>query len=88
MTRLAPIALIPLVDLGLDLKRTTLLKRIAKAASEAGVKLDLVREGGEHSVYQCGVERFTVPRHREVNELTALGILRHLESEFGSGWWR
>jgi len=52
------------------------------------MKLDLVREGGEHSVYQCGRQRSTVPRHTEINELTAQGILRQLESEFGSGWWR
>lgn len=70
------------------MKRRALLKRIAMAASEADMKLDLVREGGEHSVYQCGAKRFTVPRHTEINELTALGILRHLESELGSGWWR
>jgi mRNA interferase HicA len=69
-------------------KRRTLLKRISTAAAEAGVKFDLIREGGEHSVYQCGTERFTVPRHVEVNEITAQGILRHLESQFGRGWWR
>jgi len=69
-------------------KRRDLLRRIAKAAAEAGVEFELVREGGEHSVYQCGPARFTVPRHVEVNEITAHGILRNLESEFGKGWWR
>ena len=70
------------------MKRRVLLKRIATAAAAAGVSFDLVREGGEHSVYQCGRERFTVPRHTEINEITAQAILRHLESQFGKGWWR
>ena len=52
------------------------------------MEFGLVREGGEHSVYECGSERFTVPRQVEVNEITAQAILRHLESEFGKGWWR
>jgi hypothetical protein len=69
-------------------KRRTLLKRISAAAAEADIAFDLVREGGEHSVYQCGAERFTVPRHAEVNEITAQAIMRHLESELGKGWWR
>jgi hypothetical protein len=30
----------------------------------------------------------TVPRHREINELTALAIERLLEAELGEGWWR
>ena len=70
------------------MKRRDLLGRIAKAAAGVSVEFGLVREGGKHSVYQCGAQRFTVPRHAEVNEITARGILRHLESELGKGWWR
>jgi len=35
-----------------------------------------LREGGSHEVWTNGVDTLTVPRHREVNELTAAGILR------------
>jgi mRNA interferase HicA len=69
-------------------KRRDLLGRIAKAAAEAGVEFGLVREGGQHSVYRCGALRLTVPRHTEVNEITARSIMRHLEAELGKGWWR
>jgi hypothetical protein len=30
----------------------------------------------------------TIPRHREINELTALGIFKSLEPELGENWWR
>jgi len=30
----------------------------------------------------------TIPRHREINELTALAVERLLEAELGEGWWR
>jgi mRNA interferase HicA len=69
-------------------KRRALLKRIAAAAAEADIDFGLVREGAEHSVYQCGSERFTVPRHAEINEITAVSIMRHLESHLRRGWWR
>jgi hypothetical protein len=66
-----------------------LLKRISGAARAAdGVELVMVREGGRHTVYRCGEVQFTVPRHTEINELTAAGILRELEPVFGTGWWQ
>jgi mRNA interferase HicA len=40
--------------------------------------LELLREGGAHSVYRCGPAQFTVPRHTEINENTAHAILRHV----------
>ena len=70
------------------MKRRDLLARIAKAAAEAGVEFELVREGGAHTVFQCGAVRFTGPRHAEINELTARGIVQHVEAELGKGWWR
>ncbi len=38
----------------------------------------LVREGGSHSVFRFGTQSVVIPRHREINELTARGILRSL----------
>jgi predicted RNA binding protein YcfA (HicA-like mRNA interferase family)/predicted RNase H-like HicB family nuclease len=57
------------------MRRAALLRKIGKQASMKGVGFGLVREGGSHSLYQCGAVRVIVPRHSEINELTAHGIL-------------
>ena len=36
----------------------------------------LLRQGGDHEVWSNGVKKTSVPRHREINELTAKGILK------------
>jgi len=59
-------------------KRADLLTRIRKAAAEAGMTFELVREGGRHSIFRFGSQQVVVPRHREINEQTARGILRDL----------
>jgi mRNA interferase HicA len=69
-------------------RRAELLRRIAKRARSQRVRFELVREGGSHSLYRCGAVRVTVPRHTEINELTARGILAETESVLGEGWWR
>jgi len=59
-------------------RRTELLKALRKLARAHAVDLELLREGGAHSVYRCGPAQFTVPRHTEINENTARAILRHV----------
>lgn len=70
------------------MKRRDLLQKISKAAAAAGTSFTLVREGGGHSIYRCGDQPIAVPRHSEINELTARGIMRDLEGELGKGWWQ
>jgi mRNA interferase HicA len=36
----------------------------------------LLREGASHEIWSNGEEKTALPRHREINELTALAILR------------
>lgn len=60
---------------------------IAAAARESGVPFRLVRQGS-HGVWRCGGKTFPVPRHREINEHTARGIVRSLEPWLGVDWWR
>lgn len=36
-----------------------------------------LREGGNHEIWTNGKETEAVPRHREINENTARGILRN-----------
>lgn len=58
------------------MKKRELLKRLRAIAVSADLTLDLVRQGANHEIWRIGGERIVVPRHREVNELTAEGILR------------
>ncbi len=63
------------------MKRTDLIKRLAKLAKDNGVSWSLVREGGDHSIYEFNGHRIPVPRHREVQEGTARKIIREAEEE-------
>ena len=60
------------------MKRVDLINRISKAAADAGVTFEKVREGGGHTIYRYGSQNVVIPRHKEINELTARGILRSL----------
>jgi mRNA interferase HicA len=56
-------------------KRIDLLRRLRKGAKAAGATFDLVREGASHSIYVYGAQQVVIPRHNEINEYTARGIL-------------
>lgn len=58
------------------MKRTDLLKRLAQGADEQGVTFEFVREGHAHTVFRFDGRNVIVPRHREIAEGTARGILR------------
>ncbi|SCL19573.1 type II toxin-antitoxin system HicA family toxin [Micromonospora inyonensis] len=60
------------------MKRADLLTKLSKAAANAGISFDFVREGGNHTIYRYGSQQVVIPRHKEINELTARGILRDL----------
>ncbi|GAB3069015.1 MULTISPECIES: type II toxin-antitoxin system HicA family toxin [Micromonospora] len=60
------------------MKRTDLINRIGKAAADAGITFEKLREGGSHTIYRYGSQNVVIPRHKEINELTARGILRSL----------
>ncbi|MCG5464313.1 type II toxin-antitoxin system HicA family toxin [Micromonospora sp. MED01] len=60
------------------MKRVDLIGKIGKAAADAGTTFDFVREGGSHTIYRYGSQNVVIPRHKEINENTAQGILRTL----------
>jgi mRNA interferase HicA len=59
-------------------KRKDLLKRLGKMG-------DLVKvgEGGNHTIFRINGTKVSIPRHREINELTAQGILKDAEEACG-----
>lgn len=71
------------------MKRTALLKRIAQAAGDKGIEWTFVRAGGQHDVYRLGASvQVSIPRHREINEITAAAILKTAGKELGEEWWQ
>jgi hypothetical protein len=70
------------------MKRDELLRRVAARARKQGVEWRLDRQGANHEIWRCGAVEVVVPRHREINEVTGIGICRSLEGALGEGWWR
>lgn len=60
------------------MKRGELIKRITRIAKAKGLKAQYT-EGGRHTHVRLGDRQTTIPRHNEINELTAKSILNHLE---------
>ncbi|MEW1913780.1 hypothetical protein AB0442_36035 [Kitasatospora sp. NPDC085895] len=58
------------------MKHGTFLQELRKIARAKGLDLELVRHGANHDLYELGTVRLTVPRHPDVNELTARSILK------------
>lgn len=52
------------------MKRRDLIEKLQKA----GFKLE--RNGGDHDIYRRGSDTEEVPRHKEINEITAKKILK------------
>jgi muconolactone delta-isomerase len=69
-------------------KRSELIRRIRTAARSADLSWELVRQGSAHEVWRLDGRQITIPRHREINEVTATAIMRDVETELGDGWWR
>lgn len=62
------------------MKRRDPIKRLKAHAKAAGAEL-LETEGGNHTKVQIGDRQSTVPRHNEINEITAKAILKQMGVE-------
>ena len=51
------------------------MSRVRSLAKAGGVDLRFVRQGGNHEIWALGGERLVIPRHRDLNERTAEGII-------------
>jgi hypothetical protein len=61
------------------MRKRDLERQMRKLAKEYGVAVRS-SEGGSHTKWYAGSEAMPVPRHSEVNERTAKGILASWES--------
>ncbi len=53
------------------------MKALSAEAKRQGLSL-LITEGGSHTKVSIGDRHTTVPRHNEINEITAKAILKHM----------
>jgi mRNA interferase HicA len=67
---------------------TVLVRKIRDAAAGRGVDFEMRRQRGSHQMWTCGQTAVVIPKHTEVNELTARGIFKTLEAELGKEWWK
>lgn len=70
------------------MKRRHLIGKVHDRACDARRGWAVERRGGKHDLWRCGATVVPIPRHREINEITALQIMKTLEAELGEGWWR
>lgn len=70
------------------MKYRDLVSKIRKAAKAAGIEFKMLRQRGSHQSWTCGSTPVVIPKHSEVNEITAESICKSLEAELGEGWWR
>lgn len=70
------------------MKKSELIRKIRRAAKKVDKSWgEQLPPGAKHEVWICGKTPVTIPRHRELNEYTAKGIMKDLESELGEEWW-
>lgn len=68
-------------------KRRDILKKVRKAAKDAGVEV-IVEEGGRHTVLILDGLRVPVGRHNEIPNLMAETIYKEAEPKLGEDWWK
>lgn len=69
------------------MKRTTALKKVAKAAKRHGLAYG-THELRKHSAVRVGNTTRTLGRHNEIDDVTAGKFFDQFADEFGKGWWR
>ena len=69
------------------MKRTAVLKKIAKAAKVHGLDHG-THELTRHTAVRVGKTTRTLGRHSEIDEVTARKFFDQFADEFGKGWWR
>ncbi|TLP79946.1 type II toxin-antitoxin system HicA family toxin [Nesterenkonia sphaerica] len=70
-------------------KKRDLVRRLQKAAKAQGVTFEQAdRRGGRHDIYKLDGQVIPIPRHTEINEMTAEAIYKQAEVKLGKRWWK
>jgi len=68
-------------------KRTAVLRRLRRAARDAGVSYEVV-ELTNHTGVVVGGVRSTLGRHTEIDDVTVRKFFDQYAAVLGKGWWR
>jgi hypothetical protein len=68
-------------------KRSEVLRRVRRAARDAGVSCEIV-ELTNHTGVIVGGLRSTLGRHTEIDDVTARRFFDQFAQVLGKGWWR
>ncbi|MBS4730540.1 hypothetical protein MSM1_20185 [Mycobacterium sp. SM1] len=69
-------------------KRTEVIDKITKGAKKAGLRLEIQREGANHTIYNLDGLMIPIARHPVVDGYLAIKIYKQCEPKLGKGWWR
>lgn len=67
------------------MKRRDLIKALRSMAQQAGIEFSFVRNGANHDIYRWDEVLVVIPRHNEINEMTARGIIKDVEARLKGG---
>lgn len=67
------------------MKRRDLIKVLRSTAKQAGIEFSFVRNGANHDIYRWDTVLIVIPRHNEINEMTARGIIKDAEEHLKGG---
>jgi len=62
------------------MKRRDLLRALSEAAGAAGERFEPVRSGASHDIYRVAGLTVVIPRHKEINELTARRLIKNVQA--------
>lgn len=70
-------------------KKKALIKRIRQEAKRQGIAFEQSpRKGGNHEIWKLDGLTVPIPRHAEIQEITAQDIYREAAEKLGKDWWR
>lgn len=70
------------------MKRGDLVKRITKAAKQAGLMFEVKRHGANHEVYSLDGLMIPIERHSELDNRYAEKVYKECEPKLGRRWWK
>lgn len=66
-------------------KRRDLIKALRSTAKQACIEFSFVRNGSNHDIYRWDTVLIVIPRHNEINEMTARGIIKDTDAYLKGG---
>ncbi|MFJ3319375.1 hypothetical protein [Curtobacterium sp. NPDC086286] len=66
------------------MKQSELIKSIKQLAKAHQVPWIFDRHGGDHDIYKLDGKQYQIPRHREINERLARGMIKEAKDQLGA----